>query len=192
MPPLIDPVVPPGGMADGDQPVVRGDGLVLRPWTATDAPVLLTAFADPDIQRWHGRTIDGDGEAIDVIRTWQHSWATEAAARWLITAHDDAPLGQIGLRTVDLADGHAEVSYWVLPDARRQGVAVRALLAVTGWALNDLGLHRVELQHSTQNPASCGVAEQAGFAAEGTLRERGLHADGWHDMHLHARLRRDR
>ena len=192
MPPLIDPVVPPGGMADGDQPIVQGDGLVLRPWAITDAPILRAAFEDPDIQRWHGRTIADDGEAVDIIRAWQHSWATEAGVRWLILTTDDAPVGQIGLRTVDLAEGHAEISYWVLPEARRQGVASRALTAAAGWAFDDLGLHRVELQHSTRNQASCGVAERAGFPAEGVLRERGLHADGWHDMHMHARLWRNR
>jgi RimJ/RimL family protein N-acetyltransferase len=32
------------------------------------------------------------------------------------------------------------------------------------------------------------VAEKAGFAAEGVKRGAGWHADGWHDMHLHARL----
>ena len=32
------------------------------------------------------------------------------------------------------------------------------------------------------------VAAKAGFTAEGTLRSALLHADGWHDMHLHARV----
>ena len=46
----------------------------------------------------------------------------------------------------------------------------------------------VELIHSTRNPASCRVAENAGYKLEGTKRREALHADGWHDMHLHARL----
>ncbi|MGY2127682.1 GNAT family N-acetyltransferase [Blastococcus sp. SYSU DS0617] len=52
----------------------------------------------------------------------------------------------------------------------------------------DLGLQRLELQHSTRNRASCRVAEKTGFDLEGTKRRAGLHQDGWHDMHLHARL----
>lgn len=40
----------------------------------------------------------------------------------------------------------------------------------------------------TANAASCRVALKAGFAAEGTRRSAALHADGWHDMHLHARI----
>jgi RimJ/RimL family protein N-acetyltransferase len=79
----------------------------------------------------------------------------------------------------------------VLPGARGRRVASRALSAVTAWSFATLGLHRVEVSHSTANVASCRVAEQAGFAAEGTKRGEALHADGWHDMHLHARLASD-
>jgi hypothetical protein len=35
------------------------------------------------------------------------------------------------------------------------------------------------------------VAGKAGFAFEGTKRSAVLHQDGWHDMHLHARVQGD-
>jgi [ribosomal protein S5]-alanine N-acetyltransferase len=91
----------------------------------------------------------------------------------------------------DLRDGWAEVSYWVLPAARRQGLAVSAVEAVTRWAFDDLGLHRLVLEHSVHNEASCRVAGRTDFELEGTLRRSLLHADGWHDVHLHARLAPD-
>jgi RimJ/RimL family protein N-acetyltransferase len=100
-------------------------------------------------------------------------------------------LGQISLRTVNLDEGTAEVSYWVMPAARGRGVAHRALATMTTWAFEVLGLHRIEVLHSTQNPASCRVADRAGYIAEGVKRSEALHADGWHDMHLHARLATD-
>jgi RimJ/RimL family protein N-acetyltransferase len=49
----------------------------------------------------------------------------------------------------------------------------------------------MEINHSTQNPASCRVAEGAGYLAEGVKRSEALHADGWHDMHQHARIATD-
>ena len=45
--------------------------------------------------------------------------------------------------------------------------------------------------HATANQASCAVATGAGFEVEGTARRGLLHEDGWHDMHLHARLADD-
>jgi len=52
----------------------------------------------------------------------------------------------------------------------------------------DRGLRRLELEHSTLNPASCRVAEKAGFTLEGTRHGAARHADGHHDMHVHVRL----
>jgi len=59
------------------------------------------------------------------------------------------------------------------------------------WVFGELQLHRLEVAHSTLNPASCRVALNAGYQFEGTKRGEGLHTDGWHDMHLHARLADD-
>jgi ribosomal-protein-alanine N-acetyltransferase len=92
------------------------------------------------------------------------------------------------VRRLDLDQGEGEAAYWVLPPARGRGVATRALRAVTDWMFTYVGLHRVYLEHSTRNEASCRVATGAGFVAEGTRRSACLHLDGWHDMHLHARV----
>jgi len=71
------------------------------------------------------------------------------------------------------------------------GVAARATTTLTRWALDEIGLHRLELLHATANGASCKVAAKAGFVLEGTKRSAGWHQDGWHDMHLHARVQGD-
>ena len=70
----------------------------------------------------------------------------------------------------------------------RRGLATTALDVLTSWCFDDLGPHRFELRHSVLNEASCRVADKAGFEFEGTTRSQLLHADGWHDMHPHARL----
>jgi RimJ/RimL family protein N-acetyltransferase len=189
VPSLTDPALPPGSMATRPQPEIAGAGVLLRPWRWADRAAVLTGFADPDIQRWHARSMD-ESEVRDWIDGWVDRWRAESAASWAIT-RDGEVLGQVGLRQIDLAEGLAAVSYWVLPAARGRRVAVRALAALTGWSFDGLGLHRIEVSHSTANPASCRVAERCGFAAEGTKRSEALHADGWHDMHLHARIRTD-
>ena len=77
------------------------------------------------------------------------------------------------------------------PEARGRDVAARALRLVSDWLFTEIGLHRIELAHAVANAASCRVAAKAGYVLEGTKRRQTLHPDGWHDMHLHARLDSD-
>jgi RimJ/RimL family protein N-acetyltransferase len=189
VPYLVAPFVPPGRMTRLAQPEIDADGVRLRPWRPADRPAVVAAYADPAIRRWHCRSMT-DAEARDWIDGWPGRWRAETGAGWAV-AGAAGVLGQISLRRLDLAEGLAEVSYWVLPAARGQRVAPRALGALAAWSFTVLGLHRLEAHHSTANPASCRVATGAGFVAEGTRRREARHADGWHDMHGHARLDTD-
>ncbi|GAA3449213.1 GNAT family N-acetyltransferase [Dactylosporangium matsuzakiense] len=189
MPSLVADVVQPGTLAALRQPTLSFDGVVLRPWQLADQPAVVAAYSDPDIQRWHCRSMD-DSEAAGWLAAWPERWSTESRAGWAVTL-DGAVAGQIGLRTLNFVDGEAEISYWTLPSYRGRRIAPRALAAMSSWAFGSLGLHRLVVRHSMDNPASCKVAVAAGFPAEGVQRGALLHADGWHDMHLHARLDTD-
>ena len=189
MPSLVPPAVAPGSLAALTQPELRSGDLHLRPWDPADRDAVVAAYADPAIRRWHCRSMTA-AEAGAWLAGWPDRWRAESGAGWAVVDRG-AVAGQISLRRIVLAEGRAEVSYWVLPAARGRGIAGRALSALTGWAFRTARLHRIELNHSTANPASCRVAGRAGFAAEGVKRSEALHADGWHDMHLHARLATD-
>lgn len=193
MPYLIEPVLPAGTLSHSPQPdLPTGDGLVLRPWRTEDASAVHAAFQDPLIQQWHVRRADSVEEAAGWIEQWRGVWRGERAAQWAVADADtDRLVGRVGLRDILLGSGTAELAYWTAPEARGRGIAVRATAALTRWALDTIGFHRLELHHSTVNRASCRVAAKAGYALEGTKRSALLHPDGWHDMHLHARVRGD-
>lgn len=185
-----EPVLPPGCLSTQAQPWLAADGgLTLRPWQQSDAPGLVRAYADPDIHQWHARSMTL-AEAESWIDHELDRWGQELGSSWAIT-RDGSLLGRLGIGGVSLEEARAGVTYWVLPEARRRGVACLALGAIADWAFDTVGFHRLELDHSTQNPASCRVATKAGFAPEGTLRGRALHLDGWHDMHKHGLLADD-
>lgn len=198
MPYLVPPHILPGRLSDSAQPTLSvADGLLLRPWRQEDAPTVVAAFSDPAIQHWHLRRADDEDEARDWIGQWQDAWYAETGAHWAVVRPGSADdrtgevLGRVSLRTLIPEIGQAECSYWVLPAARGRGVAPRAVSALARWAFGEIGFERLELAHSVRNEASCRVAAKTGFALEGTRRHSHPHADGWHDMHLHARLRGD-
>lgn len=197
MPTLVAPHIPPGRLSSSPQPSIPADGgLLLRPWRPADAPAVLAAFSDPAIQRWHMRRADSEEEAASWIEQWAAAWYNETDIHWaIVRPGGDGPdevLGRVALRGLIPAVGYAECAYWVLPAARGAGVAPRAVGAVRRWAFDDrTGFERLELVHSSANEASCRVADKAGFPFEGVRRRGNLHADGWHDMHVHARVRED-
>jgi RimJ/RimL family protein N-acetyltransferase len=172
------------------QPVLTLEELVIRPFDTSDAPALMAAYADPAIQRWHGRTMT-ESEAQDWILAARAGWAAETSTQWAVTGEGDVLLARVGFSAVDVVHAHAEIGYWTLPAARGRGVTPRAVDAVSSLMLGEIGLHRLELNHSTANQASCRVAAKAGYALEGTRRQYALHPDGWHDMHVHGRLASD-
>jgi RimJ/RimL family protein N-acetyltransferase len=187
------PALAAGCLARLAQPVLRLDDCVLRPWQRADVDAVVAAYSDPAIQLWHDRSMT-EAQAREWIAGWSGRWTAETGAGWAIAGAPAGPsdvLGQINLRRLDFFDAIGEVSYWVLPAARGRRLAPRALRALSAWAFGQLGLHRIELDHSTQNPASCRVAQRAGYRAEGIRRSAAQHADGWHDMHQHARLATD-
>jgi len=178
-------------MRDTVQPTVRiDDELALRPWRLSDAPAVLAAFGDADIVRWHTRRMSTLDQAEEWIESAQNAWTKEQSSGWaIIDVSNESVLGRCALHT-QLEYGNAEIGYWILPQARRRGVAARAAVAAARWG-HGFGLHRIELEHSTLNPASCAVANRAGFTVEGTRRHSATHADGVHDMHVHSHISTD-
>ncbi|WP_100864567.1 GNAT family N-acetyltransferase [Streptomyces sp. Ag109_G2-6] len=189
----IPDVVPAGRMSGTGQPVIGlAGGLELRPWAADDAVVLAGSCQDPDVQHWNRPGHLSVDDARDRIARWGKRWQTEEAAIWAIAEpQGGSPVGLVGLGDIDLAGGSAEFLYWLLPAGRGHGAMADAVVRVSRWALDDLGLHRLRITHSVANTASCRVATKAGFTLEGKMRSALLHSDGWHDEHLHARVQGD-
>jgi ribosomal-protein-alanine N-acetyltransferase len=189
MPELVSPAVPAGRIRNQPQPTLRVDELTVRPWQPADASAVVAAYADRDIQQWHARSLTED-EAAAWLSSWAGRWRAETGAGWAVT-EQGVLVGRVAFTTISLRDGQAEVAYWTVPAARGRNIAARSVRAVSAWIFRSVGLNRVELNHSTLNTASCRIAHKAGFRYEGTKRRQLLHQDGWHDMHLHARLADD-
>lgn len=160
----------------------------LRPWRPTDASVLLTASADPELARQlGGRTFDDETAAAAFIAT---TYRFDGHARNWAVVDDGVLVGNVGVTAIEHTHGTAWISYWLTPGARGRGLATRALVTAADDAFG-LGLHRLELGHRTNNPASCAVATRAGFRAEGVERDKLLYGDERFDVETHARLATD-
>lgn len=184
---LLPDVVAVEVFAADAQPALPGAAVLLRPWSMADVAAVHAVYRDPEVQRWHVRSLDSEAEARALIARWQAGWTDGSGPQWAVVV-EDVVAGRIGLRNMAPAEGLSEIGYWTAPGWRGRGVAPSALEVMTRWAF-EVGFHRLEVLHSVRNLPSCRAAVKAGFVPEGVKRSAGLHTDGWHDMHVHARIR---
>ncbi len=172
-------------------PEVLGDGVLLSAWEEGDLPAVLEIADDPATRRWSGSL--RQVHSLDDARRWMAERSGPDRVDWAVRdPRTRALIGRTGLRGFRDGPATAELGYGVHPAHRRRGVAVAAATAATRWAVDELGLHRIQLAHALGNLASCAVAALAGFRYEGTERSALDHDDGPpHDMHRHARLATD-
>lgn len=106
-------------------------------------------------------------------------------------------LGMVGLHGIaarsDRRTAHAELGYWIAPQARGHGYITEAARAVCRWGFAELGLERIDWMAFVGNEASRRVAEKVGFTIEGTQRRRhvqkGRVVDTWIGSLLAGELR---
>jgi len=153
-----------------DPPLADAE-VLLRPWTLGDVRALTLACQDPEISRWTVVPSEYDEHhATEFIATREAERAAGRELSFAVVDRADALLGAIGMSTFDWDDHRGEIGYWMARDARRRGVGTRALGLLSRWAIEGLGLERVELLAHPANEASQRLAERAGFTREGLLR----------------------
>ena len=118
--------------------------LRLRTLTAEDAPLLVEATrAEPGRALW-GPHPSGP-YSLEDARCAMREWDPRAGGQVSVgVLRDGRLLGALGV--MPDAPGSAELAYWVRPEERRRGIALRCLEALTGWAHTSGGLPRVWLE----------------------------------------------
>lgn len=157
------------------------DGLItLRRMTLDDVDAILEAVRDPLIPRYTRVPQPYQREhAVGWIEGHDDEFSEGTTAPFaLAEATTGAFLGSIGLVDVDWLDQRAEVGYWTTPSARGRGATTRGVRLLSRWAIEVLGLRRLDLATHASNVGSQRVAERAGFTREGLLRSAVVLRDG--------------
>lgn len=154
------------------EPRLTDGRLVVRPFTADDAPAVRAACLDPDVAHWIYRLpadySPADAEAF-IVDSWRRLAAGDRARLAIADATTDDLLGSISLDLFPERQA-GEIGYRVNKEVRRRGVAEAAARLVVRWAFQDLGLERLEIMTYPGNAASQALAEKLGFRREGLLR----------------------
>ena len=152
------------------------DGVVLlRAVRESDVPAITEACQDPDIKRYTSSVPDpyAENDAWQWLSMHADDMTHGVEINFAIARVGDetALLGVTGLHDISWKNRRAATGYWIAPWARGHGYAARATRLLSRWALDDVGLVRVELVADVDNPPSLRTAERAGFTREGVLRK---------------------
>ena len=156
---------------------IVGERVVLRPLVESDALSLFKLIDESrDFLSKHLPWPD-ECDSVACVSAKIESWEMQAqmanGACWGIfeqTSDGEIVAGCIMLGWVQWAHRSATVSYWLGRRFCGRGLATEALLLVASEVFA-MGLNRLELSVSVNNPKSAAVARRAGFCEEGICRE---------------------
>lgn len=105
-----------------------------------------------------------------LLASWVESYEKEDYYQWMIVLKEiHEPIGSIMVSTVGRAQS-AHVGYCIGKKWWHQGIMSETLQAVMDFLFNEVGYHRVEAMHDSNNPNSGKVMAKCGMKYEGTLR----------------------
>jgi [ribosomal protein S5]-alanine N-acetyltransferase len=141
----------------------------LRPWTVDDAPALRTACGDDEICRFTTvpRVYSRAAAVQWIERVRDRAARGDAIVLAIVPAREPTPVGMVGLFGLDEPGQTARFGYWLIAQARRRGLATRAL---RDWAFSSLALETIFIDREPSNPASARVADRLGATLAGSRR----------------------
>ncbi|MGM7702375.1 GNAT family N-acetyltransferase [Pseudalkalibacillus sp. Hm43] len=87
-------------------------------------------------------------------------------------------IGSTGFHEIDWEVPKLEIGYWIDTRFSGQGYMVEAVGRLTDFALEDLGMRRVEIQCESENKKSRSIPERLGYTLEGIMRNDDVSVDG--------------
>lgn len=109
----------------------------------------------------------------------QEKFRNLASINLLIIYHKTIA-GAIGFNNFDMANGKAEIGYWLGSKFVGQGIMHRALAGMCTLGFTKYKVHKLEIYAAVENQRSNQTAHQAGFHLDKTLPNNAVLADGLH------------
>ena len=162
---------------------LRGERVVLRPYTPEDAEALREAVVESrdhlrpwmpwadshqsieETREWLGRAIEKSMLREDMF---VGMWQTETGRY----------LGGTGLHPRNWEIPSFEVGYWLRKSAEGRGYVTEAVQLLVDFAFTELKAQRIEIRCDERNVRSTAVARRLGFKQEALLRNHMVAPDG--------------
>ncbi|WCR11673.1 GNAT family N-acetyltransferase [Paracoccus stylophorae] len=151
--------LPRSAQPDTAAPLLRTARLTLRLPDARDLDAYAAFFADAQASHFYGGPLRRD-QAFGVLCRDIGHWSLRGYGKFAVT-RNGATIGGCGIVHPDGWPGR-ELTWWLLPDARGQGLAREASVAVLAWARDALASAEVETHFRDDNDAALRLTRSLG------------------------------
>ena len=153
----------------GPQPELTDGVVMLRPWRDEDIEAAVAGH-DEEMAHWFGSpevatSYEQHKRAVDNWRRW---YAEGRSRVGFVIEHDGDVVGSVEVR--DVGGGAGSLSWTLYAGHRGHGYATRAVRLLVDYAIDALGMQRVEAQVDAENERSLRVATRSGLRREGVKR----------------------
>ncbi len=162
-----------------------GNGFILREQSLEDTETFFSYYSNPEVGQYILATKPATpADACGEIHYCRNLFYQRRGAYWSI-AHEETNqmVGAIGLY-INNQHHRAEICYDLNQDYWGQGIMSRAVLTVTEFAFNQIGVERMEALTMKENTASNTVLQKTGFIREGTLHNYRFFQGKMYDVEL--------
>lgn len=150
---------------------LAGEGVVLRPVTADDVPVLVHIVRTPGVRQWW--------DAADLLDEWPPP--DDAPSRFTIVAGRRIA-GMIQFWENDHPrDRHAGIEIFIDPDLHGRGLGRDAVRTLARHLFDDLGHHRLVIDPPATNEVAIRCCAAVGFRPVGMMHGRERHTSSVRD-----------
>ncbi len=168
----------------------RTERLLLRPFRHGDEADVLAYRSREDVVRYmHAEPLPEDAaEAFIAERLGATQIAADNDGIILAVEHDGRVIGDVVIRTGQLADRQAEIGWAFNPEYHGRGFAAEAARELLVLAFCDLGMHRAWAQIDPRNRASARLCERLGMRKEAHFVQDMWFKGAWGDTTIYALL----
>ena len=144
-----------------DAPHIETNRLVLRALGAEDFPVYERFYADAEASAAYGGPMNA-GAAWRRLAIDLGHWRLRGFGMWAVVVKGSGQM--VGGAGLFWPQGwpRSELTWWIVPEARRNGYAFEASRAVVGFAYRELGWSQVETHMNDENVAARSLALKLG------------------------------
>jgi ribosomal-protein-alanine N-acetyltransferase len=174
------------------QPTIKTERLILRPYSLQDASELQKLIGDRDVVSTMTNVPHPyeDGMAEEWIGGRQESFEKGKTVDFAIIHRQEGLLiGGVSLNDIDQQSEHAEIGYWIGKPYWRNGYGTEAARAIVNYGFEALGLNRINGRHFRRNPASGRILQKIGMKHEGCQRQAFKKWDKFEDWELYGILK---